>query len=660
MNSRFSHLWTISSSLILPIILMGILAMALVMVTADIFREKSLEDQKTAISELVHHQARSLLNKNLAVTRDLALSLNATDFKKAIQDKDQVAAQKYLDTNFSRYFVTAGIVKLEKLYVYDKEFKLISSSSKGSSHVVNDEIVCPELVARASARTGASRIASIDEICPHHQRSYLSVIVPVGGLQTIGYIQAVTDPRHYLSRIENILGFPIHIHLPDNTITFSSDNWPETKSERNNSLVSSTEIYNDSGETIFTIETSRNMTVYFDELRQTRNNVLLIAGLFTFVMGIFALMSMRTSTIRPVRKLMRHAHSLRKENIWQDRQADINGAREIQELANSFNEMTHRLSALYMDLSSSNENLAEEITERKIIKNELQLAHDKLSEKVDELNEHALSLKQVNEQLINENQQRILAERQLIKAKDAAESANKEKSQFLARMSHELRTPLNGILGYAQLMTIKAGSEEQEHTEWAKRIYDSGNYLLSLVNEILDLSTIEAGKIQLTMEPVRVMPLIEECIEVTLPSAEKRGIQVLFETEHCPEALTINTDALRFKQVLLNLLSNGVKYNNEGGKLTLKCKLTSEHKARFSIIDTGAGIDKQVHDQLFIPFNRLDADKKCIPGTGVGLSVSRQLTELMNGKIGFESEPGTGSTFWVEFEHGDALDNEST
>lgn len=631
---------------------MGLLAMALVMVTAKTYREHTLEDQKAGTSELVKVEVSELLNTNLMFTNELALSLNAAHFKQAILAKDTVAVRNYLNSSFERYFVTAGIIRLEKIYAYDSDFNLIAHSTKGIDLTDNQQIICPQLLETARIRTGASRLATINQHCTYEQQSYLSLIVPVGGLHHIGYVQVVTNPLHYVKRVETKLGDPIHIHLPNNGIIYYSDTWPEDSisADTGNYLVSSTAITTETSQHLFTIESLRDESMHFEELRVIRNNVLLVAGIFTIIIGALALASTRKSTIVPVRRLMQHAHLIKEETIQLGNQIEVSGSQEIQALATSFNDMTHRLGLLYQDLSSSNKSLAKEISERKIMVLELQRAHDALAEKVSELNEQTINLKQVNEKLINENQQRILAERQLIKAKDAAESANREKSQFLTRMSHELRTPLNSIIGFSQLMTIRKDDAGQDQTEWAKRIYDSGRYLLSLVDEILDLSSIEVGKIQLNIEPVKVMPLLRDCMQITSPSADHRDINTLLDLIPCSEKIIINADALRLKQIFLNLLSNAVKYNAEGGELKLGCDMPENNRIRISFSDSGEGIDTESQKQLFIPFSRLDADKKCIPGTGVGLAVTRQLTEMMNGKIGVDSEPGKGSTFWVEFD----------
>lgn len=245
------------------------------------------------------------------------------------------------------------------------------------------------------------------------------------------------------------------------------------------------------------------------------------------------------------------------------------------------------------------------------------------------------------------------AGQELLRAKDEAEQANRAKSEFLSRMSHELRTPLNAILGFAQLMEndpVEPLSPSQ--SESVKHIIQAGWHQLALVNEVLDLARIEAGRMQLNLERVMLAQEVHECIDLVSPLSSERQIKVEDYVSTCGECF-VWADPTRFKQVMLNLLSNAIKYNREGGTITLACRCLAPGRHRVSITDTGHGIPADKLDQLFVPFNRLDADKSHIQGTGVGLAVAKRLVELMGGKIGVESRLGEGTTFWLDLpEHG--------
>jgi PAS domain S-box-containing protein len=240
--------------------------------------------------------------------------------------------------------------------------------------------------------------------------------------------------------------------------------------------------------------------------------------------------------------------------------------------------------------------------------------------------------------------ERRRAERALLE-REAAEHASQAKSEFLSRMSHELRTPLNAILGFAQLLEMDAVDDDQ--SESAQQILRAGGHLLDLINEVLDLSRIEAGKLSLSLEPVSVRDVLRDAVGLIRPLASQRGITV--HTDGCDETeLYVRADLQRLKQVVLNFLSNAIKYNREGGAIFLCLCVTEDERVRIGVRDTGPGIPEEKRERLFVPFDRLDAHESEIEGTGLGLVLSRGIAEAMGGRIGLESEVGEGSTFWIE------------
>jgi PAS domain S-box-containing protein len=242
---------------------------------------------------------------------------------------------------------------------------------------------------------------------------------------------------------------------------------------------------------------------------------------------------------------------------------------------------------------------------------------------------------------------------ELESAKFVAEKANLAKSEFLSSMSHELRSPLNAILGFAQLM--ESGSPLPTPTQKASidQILKGGWYLLELINEILDLALIESGKLSLSLEPMSLVDVMLECQAMIEPQAQKSGIRMSFPQFEIP--YFVNADRTRVKQVLINLLSNAIKYNRVEGLVDVTCSASSPERIRISVQDTGEGLSPEKLAQLFQPFNRLGQEGSSEEGTGIGLVVSKQLIELMGGKIGVESTVGVGSVFWIELNSSTAL-----
>jgi len=248
--------------------------------------------------------------------------------------------------------------------------------------------------------------------------------------------------------------------------------------------------------------------------------------------------------------------------------------------------------------------------------------------------------------MIQDITNRKIFETELINAKNTAEKANMAKSDFLSSMSHELRTPMNAILGFAQLMELnQSGTLTSNEQENIKEILDAGYHLLDLINEVLDLSRIEAGGLSLSMEEINVQDIVSNCLKLIQSLAESHNILLINETKDC-EQLFVHADYTRLKQVLINLASNAIKYNKENGKVTLRCSKDENNCIRFNVIDSGIGISQQNIEKLFKPFERLDIEHHAIDGTGIGLVISKQLVEHMGGHIGVESKKDEGSTFW--------------
>jgi len=237
---------------------------------------------------------------------------------------------------------------------------------------------------------------------------------------------------------------------------------------------------------------------------------------------------------------------------------------------------------------------------------------------------------------------------ELENAKFVAEKANLAKSEFLSSMSHELRTPLSAILGFAQLMESGSPPLTAPQKRSIDQILQGGWYLLQLINEILDLALIESGKLSLSLEPISLAEVMQECKDMIEQQALKRGISVTFPQFDVP--CFVKADRTRVKQVFINLLSNAIKYNRAHGTVVVQYVTSVPGRIRVCVKDSGEGMSADQLAQLFQPFNRLGQEASAEEGTGIGLVMTKRLIEMMGGIIGAESTVGTGSVFWIELE----------
>ena len=304
---------------------------------------------------------------------------------------------------------------------------------------------------------------------------------------------------------------------------------------------------------------------------------------------------------------------------------------EVGRLVDSFNRMMAEIEGRATESRDALHALEHEVGERRQAQEEVMRLNDQLERRVAD---RTAALEASNQGLVH--------------ARLTAENANRAKSEFLSSMSHELRTPLNAIMGFGQLLAnTTVALPEIKRMEFTRHIVNAGSHLLDLINEILDLSRIESSSVTLSLEPVAIDDVLQECRTMIAPTAQRRHIRLLF-----PQDLRegVVADRTRLRQVLLNLLSNAVKYNRDGGTVSVDVFPGTGDSVRIAIHDTGAGLREDQLAALFQPFNRLGQEAGKVEGTGIGLVVTKRLVELMGGTISVESTVGVGSIFSIELE----------
>lgn len=314
--------------------------------------------------------------------------------------------------------------------------------------------------------------------------------------------------------------------------------------------------------------------------------------------------------------------------------------------------------ALYKIVLEHNEELETKVINRTQELNQAQQALKKSNEELEErVKLRTVELLSANKKLVAEIDRRKKienslrnSEEELIIARQLAESANHAKSEFLSKMSHELRTPLNAILGFSQVLELDEDFLQSPNATFIDEIRTAGEHLLTLINEVLDLSKIEAGKIDVNMESINFGDIIRECYALIKPLAKEKKVNLL-PLNKVSDKQFIYADRTLIKQIFINLLSNAVKYNQENGTVRVNAVIDGE-QVKITVADDGVGIREDKQQYMFQPFNRLGIESTNIEGTGMGLVITRHLILLMNGEIEFESEFGKGTEFTLTFKPG--------
>lgn len=340
------------TSLLLPIILLGILGMVFALATGALYRELALDNQRTALTNLISLKVMDLLNGLVEKSHELGADLHREQaFRKAFDEHNQVNVTSLLNNQFHRFYQTANIIKLEKLYAFDADYKLTAESSEGSTNIGKAGVICDKLMQHASQRQGADHLKILSELCFSGSRTYLAVMVPIGGLRPIGYIVVVTDPAHSLIPLGTALGMPLSLTQPGGVNDYRSADWP-TPGALDKVLLADYMLKTTDNNNALTITMAADLGPLSAKLHEARNIVLFIAGMVTLLAVFSALLVMQKTALNPLGILMRHIQSVIKDRSHLGEPVSISGNIEISELASDFNTLTAELKNLYEKLGT--------------------------------------------------------------------------------------------------------------------------------------------------------------------------------------------------------------------------------------------------------------------------------------------------------------------
>jgi predicted signal transduction protein with EAL and GGDEF domain len=350
--TMFNYRLSMRTSLGLIIVMMGLLGMALAVVTGEVYRQHAVETHRATLENLVTLKTDDVLKDSANLARELGLGLqHEHNFARLIRSHDYAAIQDRLNSQFHQYFVTAQVVKLVKLAVYDRNLKLLAESTEGELAPGQLPSICPRLMERAKLRSGPQRLKTIWQLCQKDNHPYQAILIPAGGLRLTGYVMVVIDPSHSLKKIENSLGMPLRISLLDNSDRYLSHVWPKNALPHNSLVISHT-LRNATSEPILNVDVIADVQPFYEQLATTRIQVMVVAAMITVMAVVVALILFKNSTLIPIQILNRQLRLLRENRAHLGEHVAVGGNVEIRELANDFNKMTSELSGLYKALEN--------------------------------------------------------------------------------------------------------------------------------------------------------------------------------------------------------------------------------------------------------------------------------------------------------------------
>lgn len=326
--------------------LMGLISLVLAISSGELHSRLAFDNQRDYLIDLVKLKSDSVLEDLKDTSGDLALSLQRSkEFRDALKASESLSLTRQLNNQFHQYFVTAEVIRLEKIIIFNPDFITIAESTEGES-ITQGTATCPSLLEHTQQRQGAQRFRIISDLCIFDKQAFHSVIVPVGGLHLLGYLEIITKPAINLSTIKDSLGMPIRISRPDGNILFTSDDWQESGSNEN-SLIATHQLKTDSNDTALHISVRHNIEPLNNLIQKTRLLVIIVAGIITLIAALISLFVLRKTSLNPLHELTRQVRKLHGNRKKLSEKVTIGGTREIRELATSFNAMTGELDSLY-------------------------------------------------------------------------------------------------------------------------------------------------------------------------------------------------------------------------------------------------------------------------------------------------------------------------
>jgi len=598
---------SIRHSLFAVILLIALTALVAMVMSAKQYEDFIHEIEKTAIEDLIELKVNDLHIELVNYSTELGIALQKEKgLRKAFKSKNIAATIPFLNDHFHQYFVTAGVISLQKIYLLDTSYQHVAQSSDGIENITLNKPLCTKAISAAKQRTGNQRLKVISRLCSTNESSLLSVIVPIGTLNPIGYLQIVTDPSYNAYEISKSLNMPIQVKNISGKIQKTTLNWP-ADSGIDNYIFVDYDVKSKDEDVIYRLSAAKNVTAFKDAFKNTTLTVLSYS-IPLFLLGLILAVFISKKGLTALNALSNSAQETSEGKYKKIRKS---GYLELDQVIDSFNRMVDRIQ-----------------NNQSILESEVDSATKQLRD--------AMELVETRNQ-------------ELQSTIDLVEKANTTKSSFLANMSHELRTPLNAVIGYSEMLAEDLeDSQSSDLVGDVNKIHTAGIHLLSLVNDILDLSKIEAGKLELSLTDIDLNSVINESITTIMPAAKNNDNEIIVNLLDPPE--NIHSDGIRLKQVILNIINNAVKFTNKGKIfITLKPDTYLDNEVFYiEVKDTGIGIKPELIDKLFQPFYQADesATRK-FGGTGLGLALSKQLIEGLGGDIKVESVINQGSTFTI-------------